>query len=101
MISNCDLFLPVVIIICPKLERRAFVLKAYDLGMTNGEYVFLTMDVTPVDDVASIANVWRGADSRDQAARRAFESVFHVGLLADVFITCKVPIVRLKSSQQY
>ena len=62
------------------MERREFMLQAYDLGMTDGEYVFITFDMTPQEDVFALQDVWEGQDDRNWAARQAFESVFHVSL---------------------
>ena len=70
----------VVVLICPTSERRRFMLTAYDLGMTSGDYVFITMDMTPQEDVISSEDIWMWNDGRDRAARQAFESVFHVSL---------------------
>ena len=71
----------VVILISPKEDRRRFMLSAYDLGMTAGEYVFYTLDFLPDRNVINPADVWEGDEGRDEMAKEAFESVFHVSLL--------------------
>ena len=53
-------------------------LKAHDLGMTSGEYVFFTIDMLPEEDILDPEAVWKGNDGRDEEAREAFRSVFHV-----------------------
>jgi len=53
-------------------------LHAHDLGMTNGDYVFYTVDMLPDEEVISPESVWKGNDGRDAEAKLAFESVFHV-----------------------
>jgi len=53
-------------------------LHAHDAGMTNGDYVFYTIDMLPDEEVLDPESVWKGNDGRDAEAREAFESVFHV-----------------------
>jgi len=65
-------------LICPKEDRRRFMLMAHDLGMTKGEYVFYTIDMLPDDEILNSNSVWKGNDGRDIDAKAAFESVFHV-----------------------
>ena len=67
-----------MILLCPKDHRRRFMLAAYDLGMTSGEYVFYTLDFLPETNVINPEDVWTGNDGRDADARKAFEAVFHV-----------------------
>ena len=53
-------------------------LEAYDQGMTQGEYVFFTVEMLPEEDVINPADIWASNDGRDEQARQAFEAVFHV-----------------------
>ncbi|XP_077978153.1 atrial natriuretic peptide receptor 1-like [Glandiceps talaboti] len=70
----------IVIICAPKLDRRVLMLEAYDMGMTNGEYVFYTVEMLPESDVISAQETYLGNDERDEEARQAFEAVFHMSL---------------------
>ena len=67
-----------MVLAAPKEDRRRFMLHAHDAGMTNGEYVFYTIDMLPDEEVLDPESVWKGNDGRDAEAREAFESVFHV-----------------------
>ena len=53
-------------------------LKALDLGMTKGDYVFYTIDMLPDEENLNPESIWKGNDGRDDDAKIAFESVFHV-----------------------
>lgn len=53
-------------------------LKAHELGMTSGEYVFYTIDMLPDEEILNPEAVWKGNDGRDGDAREAFKAVFHV-----------------------
>jgi len=59
-------------------------LKAFDLGMCDGEYVFYAIDMLPDESVANSWPLWKVGDDRDDDARRAFEAVFHVSTLVEV-----------------
>ncbi|ELT88558.1 hypothetical protein CAPTEDRAFT_89333, partial [Capitella teleta] len=65
----------IVFLVCPMEDRRRFMLKARDLGMTNGEYVYYTIDMLPDEDNLDPEAIWRGNDGRDADAREAFKSV--------------------------
>ena len=52
-------------------DVRYFMLGAYDLGLTNGEYVFLTIDLSPFSILGK--NTWQGEDGRDEDAAMAFQ----------------------------
>ena len=54
---------------------------AHELGMTKGDYVFYTIDMLPDEEIINPESVWKGNDGRDEEARIAFESVFHVSVL--------------------
>ena len=68
----------VIMLISPKEDRRRFMLKAHELGMTGGDYVFYTMDMLPDEEILNPESVWAGNDGRDEEAKLAFEAVFHV-----------------------
>ena len=71
----------VIILISPKEDRRRFMLTAHDMGMSNGDYVFLTMEMLPEEDLLNPTETWFGSDGRNTEAKKAFETVFHVRLL--------------------
>ena len=68
----------VVILLVPKEDRRRFMLRAHDMGMTRGDYVFYTIELLPEENVLNPEDVWAGNDDRDKEAKQAFEAVFHV-----------------------
>lgn len=68
----------VVMLVCPKEDRRRFMLTAHELEMTKGDYVFYTIDMLPDEDILNPEAVWKGNDGRDLESREAFEAVFHV-----------------------
>ena len=51
-------------------DVRSFMLDAYDLGMINGEYTFLTNEVTLESRYGE--GSWMGPDGRDEDAIKAF-----------------------------
>jgi hypothetical protein len=65
-------------LVCPKEDRRRFMLTAHELEMTKGDYVFYTIDMLPDEDILNPEAVWKGNDGRDLESREAFEAVFHV-----------------------
>ncbi|CAD5126154.1 DgyrCDS14322 [Dimorphilus gyrociliatus] len=72
----------IVALINPREHRRKFLLRAHEKGMTNGDYVFYTMDILPQEDILNSMQTWQGNDGRDSTAKQAFESVFHIVLAA-------------------
>ena len=80
-------------------------LRAHDLDMTKGEYVFYTIEMLPDEQVLNAADVWASNDGRDIQAKQAFEAVFHVRFVAinlmlfienDVKINNKViPVIQV------
>ncbi|KAK2140351.1 hypothetical protein LSH36_1384g00003 [Paralvinella palmiformis] len=72
----------IILLINPKEDRRRFILAAFDLGMCDGEFVFYTLDMLPDQNITNSDQIWKGSDERDDDARKAFESVFHVTLAA-------------------
>ena len=75
------MFVAVILLINPKEDRRRFILAAFDLGMCDGEFVFYTLDMLPDQNITNSDQIWKGSDERDDDARKAFESVFHVSVL--------------------
>ncbi|KAJ8299586.1 hypothetical protein KUTeg_023646, partial [Tegillarca granosa] len=73
----------VIIFSVPWLTMRKYMLVAHKLGMSNGDFAFLCMHgdlytyETLESDILSDKG-WRRNDSDDDAARQAFESVFHI-----------------------
>ena len=53
-------------------------MKAYELGMTKGEYVFYTIEMLPEENVLNPEDVWANDDGQNVVAKEAFEAVFHV-----------------------
>ena len=78
------IFTPVIILLIPRDELRTYMLRAYALGMTGGDYQFLYTDPTLADsqDIAVITSdiLWRNDDSYDDQARQAFENVLYVSI---------------------
>ena len=68
----------VVLLIVPKEDRRRFMMKAWEFGMTNGEYVFYTIEMLPEENVLNPEDVWASNDGQNDIAKKAFEAVFHV-----------------------
>ena len=86
--STFPFFFAVIVLISPKEDRRRFMLTAYELGMTNGDYVFFTMEMLPEDDLQNSAESWFGGDGRNTEAKLAFESVFHVRIHCTCMYIC-------------
>ena len=68
----------VVMLIVPKEDRRRFMMMAWELGMTKGEYVFYTIKMLPEENVLNPQDVWASNDGQNLIAKEAFEAVFHV-----------------------
>lgn len=60
-------------------DVRYFMLGALDLGLLNGEYAFLTIDLSESSMVGT--NSWQGNDGRDEDAKKAFE-----GTLPNIYV---------------
>lgn len=58
---------------------RAILLIALDIGMTNGDWVF--MDVEMFKNNYWGDHTWRRGDGRDDDARKAYEALLRVTLL--------------------
>jgi len=46
-----SMYMSVVVLAAPKEDRRRFMLHAHETGMTNGDYVFFTVDMLPDEEV--------------------------------------------------
>jgi len=68
----------VVLLILPKEGRRQFMMMASEFGMTDGDYVFYTIEMLPEENVLNPEDVWASNDGQDAIAKKAFEAVFHV-----------------------
>ena len=66
-----------MVLTVPKEDIRRWLLAAYDAGMTNGDFVFYTIELLPQESVLNPEETWKG-DSRNVESKQAFESVFHV-----------------------
>ncbi|XP_077986226.1 atrial natriuretic peptide receptor 1-like [Glandiceps talaboti] len=68
-----------IIVVCNKdlEEERKFMLWAYDRGMTEGDYVFITLNHL-FSDVREIQKPWEKNDNRDVDAYHAYETVLQI-----------------------
>lgn len=57
-------------------DIRDLMLNAYDLGMTNGEYAFICVDL--LQDAYVGADTWMANDGRDADAERSFNGLLNV-----------------------
>ena len=55
---------------------RALMLTAHDLGMLNGDYVFLTVNLLPSAAIGN--NTFMGNDGRDAEAAFAFRGILSI-----------------------
>ena len=55
---------------------RALMLHALDLGMLNGDYAFLTVNLLPSAAIGN--NTWMGNDGRDVEAALAFRGIVSI-----------------------
>ena len=75
MVVRC---LEVVVLVMPVVDRRQFMLSAFDHGMTKGEYIFITFDLLSDGSVIDPTDHWQKFDGRDADAKKAFEAIFLV-----------------------
>lgn len=54
--------------------------------MTRGDYVFYTTEMIPEENILNPEDVWAAHDGRNDEAREAFESVFHVSYVYTCWI---------------
>ena len=65
-----------VVVLCGSFNFiRQFILTAHRMGMTNGDYVYITLNQIPPDNLKTF---WSNNDSADAEARLAFASVLQV-----------------------
>ena len=64
-------------------DARYFMLGALDLGLVNGQYAFLTINLDP----ASLQgrNTWQGDDGRDQDSLKAFSGIQYYNYLGQIY----------------
>ena len=74
----CAFLSAVIVLIVPKEDRRRFMMKAWELDMTKGDYVFYTIEMLPEENVLNPEDVWASNDGNNLVAKEAFEAVFHV-----------------------
>lgn len=79
MVFIIDLCLYIVIYICEYDGIRQFMIRAYHLGMCNGDYVFVYAWL-----FAPINDEWRRGDADDVIAKEAYKYVIHVSAKAGV-----------------
>jgi len=73
---GCYVNFVLVAILCGSDEFvRDFMLLAYKMDMTNGEYVYIVVNQVPSKHVFT---PWVAGDDQDETARLAFESVLQV-----------------------
>ncbi|KAI8520096.1 hypothetical protein Bbelb_033530 [Branchiostoma belcheri] len=60
-------------------DERQLMLAAHELGMTDGAFVFLTLERKPITDMALLDRAWRMNDTEDGKAREAYVSVMRLG----------------------
>ncbi len=72
------LFVLVVIICVVEPLLRRFMLRAHKKGMTDGEYVYITANLLPSPNLATI---WRNGQQDDPIARKAFQPLLQVNTL--------------------
>ncbi|XP_069136802.1 atrial natriuretic peptide receptor 1-like [Argopecten irradians] len=66
-----------IVILCTENleDKRRILVQAYQKGMMNGEYVYITPDHLPPSDVEA---PWVRGDGLDSQAKEAFKSVFQI-----------------------
>ena len=75
-------FFPVIVLIVPEDDLRAYMIRAHALGMDGGDYQFLFIKTTllTVDEISELQStvLWEKGDSNDEAARKGFENLLYV-----------------------
>ncbi|XP_078374364.1 atrial natriuretic peptide receptor 3-like [Oculina patagonica] len=66
----------IFIMLCYGGDMRALMLYAYDLGMLNGDYAFLTVNLLPSAAIGN--NTFMGNDGRDAEAALAFRGILSI-----------------------
>ncbi|XP_048755457.2 atrial natriuretic peptide receptor 1-like [Ostrea edulis] len=69
---------PIFLIVCNNIALRELMLTAHSIGMTNGEYVFLYFFA--MNGFINGEINWKMGDENDEIVRKAFQSLFLVGL---------------------
>eukprot|EP00058_Branchiostoma_floridae_P027008 XP_002612499.1 hypothetical protein BRAFLDRAFT_75379 [Branchiostoma floridae] len=60
-------------------DERQLMLAAHELGMTDGSFVFLSLERKPITDLAILERAWRMNDTEDGKAREAYASLMRLG----------------------
>ena len=82
-------FLPIVIIVMTSGELlRQILLEAHGLGMSNGEFAFVSMELVKSKSSSAESSWYRPGDRRNKDAREMFESLLQIA-------------VRVPTSSQY
>lgn len=72
----CGHFPVVFVMLCYGGDMRALMLVAHDLGMLNGDYAFLTVNLLPSAAIGN--NTFMGNDGRDAEAALAFRGILSI-----------------------
>ena len=66
---------------------RHYMLAAFDLGMTDGDYIFYVVDQLVNEQAVLYGNkAWLGNDGRNEDAKKALGAVLYVStVLIDIF----------------
>ena len=91
----------VVVLVVPERDRRRFLLWAYDMDMTNGDYVFYTCEMIPENKLLNTAETWMGNDGRDEDAKKGFEAAFHVRPRLPMFCCFRFRLIHVYTEQNY
>ena len=74
--TMCGHFPVVFVMLCYGGDMRALMLVAHDLGMLNGDYAFLTVNLLPSAAIGN--NTFMGNDGRDAEAALAFRGILSI-----------------------
>ena len=79
------LFFAVIMLCTARAQLRKIMLRAYSMGMCNGNFVFLALYsfpkafyTDPTDRKEESMPLWYGNDTDDETAKQAFQVVFDV-----------------------
>ena len=65
----------VIVVVVDEETLRRFVMLAHEAGMTNGDYIYFTIDRIPG---VNLANSFSPGDATNKQSREAFKSVYRV-----------------------
>ena len=75
-----DILPPVIVIVSSGELLRDLLLQAHDLGMSDGEYAFLSIELIKTRDTVSQSSWYRTGDVRNKDAREMFESLLQIAV---------------------